>query len=133
MAEYWSNIGGIKGPFSVMNRAFCTKNHRYGIQVPESAPSVEKQAVILKAGKFGCLGSCCARPKLAPATGSEAGKVPLPATGSEAGRAPLFPNRKQEKKKIIAMCESEADAIKCFASFRACKIFVVDMITFPLT
>jgi len=31
------------------------------------------------------------------------------------------------------MCASEADAIMCFASFRACKSFVVGMISLPLT
>jgi hypothetical protein len=35
--------------------------------------------------------------------------------------------------KIIAMCESEAGAITCFACFRACKSFVVDRIALPLT
>jgi hypothetical protein len=77
--------------------------------VPETAPSVEQQAVILKAGMFGCLRSCCACQKLAPASRSEAGRVPPPSEGQT------------RKDKFLAMCASEADAITCFARFRACK------------
>jgi hypothetical protein len=31
------------------------------------------------------------------------------------------------KKNFLAMCQSEADAITCFACFRACRSFPVDM------
>jgi hypothetical protein len=40
---------------------------------------------------------------------------------------------KTRKEKILAMCESEAKAATCFARFRACISFVVDMIAMPLT
>jgi hypothetical protein len=53
-------------------KALCTKD---GHLVPESAPSVEQQAIILKAGIFECLGSCSACRKLAPTSRSEAGTV----------------------------------------------------------
>jgi hypothetical protein len=58
------------------------------MQVPESAPSVEQQAIKLKAGKFGCLGSCCARRKLAPASRSEAGRVFLLSKGKQEKKVP---------------------------------------------
>ena len=35
--------------------------------------------------------------------------------------------------KLLAMCESEADAATCFARFRAYLSFVVGMIALPLT
>jgi hypothetical protein len=50
-------------------------------QVPESAPCIKQQAIKLKAGKFGCLGSCCACRKLAPASRIEAGRLPPPPEG----------------------------------------------------
>jgi hypothetical protein len=39
----------------------------------------------------------------------------------------------RSEKKILAMCESEAEAATCFARFRAGKSFVVGMIALPLT
>ena len=49
---------------------------RLAAQVLESASFTEQQAIALEAGKSGCLGSCCACRELAPASRSEAGRVP---------------------------------------------------------
>jgi hypothetical protein len=35
--------------------------------------------------------------------------------------------------RVLAVCESEAKAATCFAPFRACNSFVVDMAASPLT
>ena len=46
---------------------------------------------------------------------------------------PPLPKGKQEKKNFLAMCEPEAAAGTCFARFRACKSFVVQVPAAPLS